>query len=220
MMRRLLSLVQEPGSEPCPSRRTLCGRGIALVLGACGAGGAVRSWAQRDGEPSDQRRSRSLPPRLAREYAVKANYLANFARFVDWPGEAFPKSDTPIVIGVYGTSQFVNFLGDRVQRRMVNGRSILLRHIRKVDDTRDCHILFFNGRAWPHAQRVVHHLKETPVLTVGETPGFTQQGGIVNFITGDEKICLEVNQDAAKRAGLAISPKMLAYCTLIREDEK
>ncbi len=193
-----------------------------MVLGVCGAGAARPSAAQRDGERPrrDGGRPGPLPARLAREYAVKANYLANFARFVDWPEEVFPRNDSPIVIGVYGTPQFVDFLGERVQRRMVNGRSILLRHIRKVDDTKDCHILFFNGRAWPHTRRVVDHLKEAPVLTVGETPGFTQQGGIVNFVTGDDKICLEVNQDAAKRAGLAISPKMLAYCTLIREDEK
>ena len=137
------------------------------------------------------------------EYRVKAAYLFNFTKFVDWPRDALPP-DAPLTICVAGTSPFGEVLDDTVQGELVAGRPLTTRVVREPSG---CHVLFVpaGGAAAP----LLHDARTRPILTVGESETFLRDGGIVKFVMQDGKVRFEINQDAASRAQLRISSRLL-----------
>jgi hypothetical protein len=143
--------------------------------------------------------ARSAPQGL--EYRVKAEHLVNFTKFVDWPdaGDASPLSICVAEVNPFGTA-----LSDLVSGEHVNGRLLQARVVRQ---TRGCHVLFI-------PKRVAHGLylravEKNGLLTVGETPAFLNDGGIINFVLDQGRIRFEIDQDAAVRANLVISSRLL-----------
>lgn len=142
------------------------------------------------------------------EYGVKAAFLFNFAKFVEWPADAFVAPDAGLVLCVAGAGAVDAAVQATVKGKLVNGRPI---EVRRVDDgeARSCHLLFIaDGR--DRAAQLVEGARAGAVLTVGETPGFTQLGGVINFTTEDSKVRFEINEDAARKARLKISSKLLS----------
>jgi len=136
------------------------------------------------------------------EYRVKAAYLFNFTRFVEWPDE--PSDTTPLRICVASENPFGTILEETIRGERVNGRPLQARVVRQP---RGCHVLFI-----PRGVAGDPYLRATrgrPVLTVGETPDFLRSGGIVNFVLEDGKIRFEIERDAAARANLTISSRLL-----------
>jgi hypothetical protein len=136
------------------------------------------------------------------EYQVKAAFLFNFLKFVEWPPAA---SDSPWVIGVLGRDPFGGVLEDTVRGKMVSGRRVEVRRYGRAADVKDCNILFI-GRA--DSERMT-----TPVqpgmLTVGESPGFLKSGGIINFYLDDNRVHFEIRPEVAHAAGLRLSSQLL-----------
>lgn len=194
-----------------------CVEGL-LALPAFAGDGRDKRDRERDGERPE---GPQLPHVVEREYAMKANYLTSLPRFVEWPAGMVPRPDSPIVIGVLAKPEFFGFLHRYVRDRRIDGRPLFLKPVRKPADARDCHILYVNSWISERSPRMLSLIvKDQPILTVGESPNFLQQGGILNFALGDRKITLEVNCEAAKRASLAISPKLLAICKRVAKDEE
>jgi hypothetical protein len=152
------------------------------------------------------------------EYQVKALFLFNFAKYVDWPAEAFASDSdtTPITIGIVGENKFGSDLKNLVAGKSIGGRNIVIRQITTEDDCSKCHILFISGSAKQHWKAILALVKNKPVLTVGETPEFLEEGGIINFIKIDARIRLKINLDAARQAQLQISSKLLSVADIVR----
>ncbi|HEY2380639.1 MAG TPA: YfiR family protein [Terriglobia bacterium] len=152
------------------------------------------------------------------EYLVKAGFIYNFAKLVEWPQNAFSNSAQPIVIGVLGNESFAATLERAVDGKKVENHPILVKRLRVPKDTKECgcHILFLASGESAHADEIIQLLNGTFVLTIGETPRFTRQGGIINLILDDGKVRFEVNVDAAKQANLNISSRLLSLAKIVQ----
>lgn len=149
------------------------------------------------------------------EYQVKAVFLFNFSQFVDWPAQAFTDARSPLIIGVLGEDPFGAALDEAVQGETVNGRPLEVRRYQKVEDIDQCHILFINlAPDYPLAD-LLKRLHDRNVLTVSDAREFAQAGGVIELVTVDHKIRLQINLDAAKLSNLTISSKLLRPARIV-----
>ena len=152
----------------------------------------------------------------ADEHSVKAAYLYNFAKFVEWPEEA-GNPGTPLVIAVFGKDDFGAVLKQTVHGETVNGRAISVRSVSRVEDLRSCQILFFGSSNQNRLAEVLRATEGASVLTVGETDEFIRLGGVIAFVAEGNKIRFEINLAAARRNRLTISAKLLRVAIGVRE---
>ena len=152
---------------------------------------------------------------LPTEYQVKALFLLNFMRFIDWPERAFPDDPAPIVVGLLGENPFGPFLGDAFKDQRVRGRSIVLRQLGPADAPAECHVLFISCSERERVRAVLLGLGHAPTLTVSELDSFCLQGGMIKLVTLDGTVHFEINPAAADAAGLHLSAKLLSLATAI-----
>jgi len=144
-----------------------------------------------------------------KEPEVEAAFLFNFAQFVEWPPEAFPSPQSPIVIGVLGDDPFGGVLDDLIKGEVVRNRPLVVERFRRVDDIKTCHILFISRSERRQYARILSALDGRPILTVGETEDFGASGGVIRFMTDQNHIRLRINVGIAKSTGLSISSNLL-----------
>ncbi|HKI72425.1 MAG TPA: YfiR family protein, partial [Verrucomicrobiae bacterium] len=149
-----------------------------------------------------------------REYELKAVWLYNLLKFVDWPPDVLPPQSEAFTIGILGESQFGEAL-DRLQEKTIKGKKILVKHLAGPSDGRDCQIIFICVSEKERLPQILETLKRTRVLTVGETAGFAEEGGIANLIAERNRVRLEINNSAASRSGLTISSQLLNVAKLV-----
>ncbi len=154
---------------------------------------------------------------VSSEYLIKAGFIYNFANLVQWPGNAFPQADSPIVIGIFGEDPFGTVLDRVLAGKKVNGRIFLVKRLKSVADLKECHIVFVSSSEMAHLAEAIHAVKGMPILTIGEIPGFARSGGIINLVLEDNKVHFEVNVEAAKEADLNISSRLLALARIVQE---
>ncbi len=164
--------------------------------------------------------SRAAPPSSrTEEYELKAAFVYKLAKFVEWP-EVAGGDDSTLVIGVVGEDPFGAALDDAVNGKTVNGRSLVVRRFSAVKRLAPCRILFVSRSVSDHFPEVLEGVRRTPTLTIGEGELFTREGGIVGFVTEDDKVRFDINVDAAERAGLKISSKLLALAHVVHDREE
>jgi hypothetical protein len=151
----------------------------------------------------------SLQAQVFREYDLKALFLYNFAQFVDWPAEAFPTAETPLVLGVIGLDRFGKSLDDLTRTEATQRRKLTIARYRRVAEIQNSHILFIDRSQASNLEQILEKVRGKPVLTVSDIDGFARRGGMIQFITEEKKIRLRVNVPATKRAGLTVSSKLL-----------
>jgi hypothetical protein len=146
------------------------------------------------------------------EYRLKAAFLWNFAKFIEWPPTAFTNETAPFIIGVLGKSHFGQDLEKTVNGKQINTHPILIRTFDSVADARQCHLLFVSASESGRIGEIFKTLGDAPVLTVGdsETGAFTEAGGMIKFVFEGNKIRFQINDNAAKTATLKISSKLLS----------
>jgi hypothetical protein len=149
------------------------------------------------------------------ESEIKAGFLFNFTKFVEWPPEAFADPGVPIVLGVLGNNPVTELLIETAAGKTVNGRAVIVQQFKEGQDPRTCHILFVSSSQEKRVPKILERLKGSPILTVSETSGFARSGGMINFIVEGNKVRLEINLDATARARLKISAKVIAVGRLV-----
>jgi hypothetical protein len=142
------------------------------------------------------------------EYQVKAAYLYNFAKFVEWPSAAFSTPDAPLVIGVYGEDPFGPALDALVRDKTVKGRRCVIRRSVRMRDLRSSHVVFVGASQEPAAQ-ALKELEGTSVLVVGEHADLLENGGMVLFSVDDGRVVFTIHVGAAAKAHLTISSQLL-----------
>jgi hypothetical protein len=149
------------------------------------------------------------------EYLIKAGYIYNFAKLVEWPAAAARKGQ-PIVIGVLGNDGFASVLDRTVNGKKVEDRPLIVKRL-KVKDVKDCgcQMLFVAAAESAHADDVIQSQGATAVLTIAEAPDFATRGGIIALVLQDSKVRFIVNVHAAAQAGLNISSRLLALATVV-----
>jgi hypothetical protein len=145
----------------------------------------------------------------ATEYEVKAAFLYNFAKFVEWPPEALAAPSAPMVIGVLGTDPFGHTLDRIVADKQIGGHPLVIKRLKDASEAEGCQIVFVGTADRAALKRLVQSNARHAVLTVGEIEGFTQEGGIIQFVIQENKVRFQINAAAADKAGLKISAQLL-----------
>lgn len=150
------------------------------------------------------------------EYRVKAAFLLNFAKFVDWPAEAFHDPSTPIAICIAGRNPFGGALRSAVDGKSVAGRAFVVREGVEAGDSANCHILFVPGTDKARIRSVLSQSSSLPALSVGESDGFATDGGVVNFRLENATVRIEINAESARRKNLRISAKLMSLAKVVK----
>jgi YfiR/HmsC-like len=150
------------------------------------------------------------------EYQVKALFLVNFIKYVDWPSEALASSNATITIGLCGESKLREALSAAVSGKGSGGRMIVIRQIEATNDFSSCQILFIGDSASSRMREILDKARSLPILTVGEDNAFAQNGGIINFVLKNGNVRLEVDLAAARQAGLTIHSRLLAVADVVK----
>jgi hypothetical protein len=150
------------------------------------------------------------------EYQLKAVFLFNFAKFVEWPPQAFADAHDPFTICVLGDNPFGSSLDDAVRGKTVANRPIAIHLISSPQQARSCQILFVSASERKRMRGILDTLRICCVLTVGDTDDFTTNGGIVQFKVNEARVRIEIDAEAAGRANLRISSKLLSLADPVR----
>jgi len=154
------------------------------------------------------------------EYQVKAFFLYNFARYVEWPVQSFKSPGEPIAICILGANPFGTALDQAIAGRDVGGRSFVVRQITGEDTPGGCRILFVNASERRRFRTLGPSLAGAGVLTVSDSQGFTAEGGVINFKLQDGKVRFEINLQAAEREHLHISSKLLSLAEIAGKERR
>jgi hypothetical protein len=141
------------------------------------------------------------------EYQVKAAFLLNFTKFIEWPPETFSDAGSPFVICVLGKDPFGHVLDQLAEGEKVAGRPLEIRRVSASPLPKACQIIFIGGAEKDHP--AVPMGLGPGVLTVGEGESFAHAGGIISFVIDNRRVRFDINQSAAERALLKLSSKLL-----------
>ena len=141
------------------------------------------------------------------EYQVKAAFLLNFTKFVQWPASAFADENSPVAICILGEDPFGNTLDEMVRGEALNGRQLVVQRIRRQVEPKACQVLFVS-KSEKDVARTLADLG-TGVLTVGEGEKFLRDGGIIAFVIQDRRVRFDIDQAAAVKARITLSSRLM-----------
>jgi hypothetical protein len=150
------------------------------------------------------------------EYPIKLAFLYNFTKFVEWPADSYRDANAPLAICIVGHDPFSPDLETELRTRKVGDHPVDVRPLRAADSVNACHVVFVPVTEKDHADKIMKGLQGSNTLTVGESEGFAALGGIINLVVEGNKLRFEVNPDAADRAGLKISAKLLSMAKIVK----
>jgi len=154
------------------------------------------------------------------EYKVKAAFLFNFAKFVQWPPTAFQNATEPISICVLGENPFGRSLDETVAGRAVEGRSLTIRYISSVTQVAGCHILFVSSIENKLPFPMIEDIAMPGILTIGDSAVSGADSVVINFILEGGKVRFEINVEAAERQKIRISSRLLSLAHIVETNRK
>jgi hypothetical protein len=153
------------------------------------------------------------------EYQVKAAYLYNFGKFVNWP-KAANGDPGNFVICVFGQDPFGSLLDSTVAGESVSGKPVDVERIAKRQDADRCRIIFISASEQARVRDILTDFAQLNALTVSDMPSFTSRGGMIQFVVRDDRVRFEVNLTAADRAGISLSSELLKVAAAVRKDQE
>ena len=149
------------------------------------------------------------------EYRVKAAYLYNFARFVEWPRRG-ASAGRPFVIGILGENPFGSTLHETVRRKKATGRSLEVREVADLEKAARCDLLFVSVSERREYARILDGLDGAAIFTVSEADSFLDAGGMLSFVIERDRVRFDVNLDAVRKSGLDVSSQLLKVARQVR----
>lgn len=148
--------------------------------------------------------------RQATESEVKAAYLYNFTKFIEWPAQAFGAKDAPAVLGVVGENPFGDTLSATLRNERVKDRPVEIRYLQPGDDLSRCHVVFISRAEANRTRELLASIKGRPVLTVSDQEDFVERGGMIALVRVGENIRFDIGLPALEEARLKASSKLLS----------
>lgn len=152
------------------------------------------------------------------DYEVKAAYLYNFGRFVEWPVKITAANTGPFTICILGEDPFGQALDAALAGETIGNQRVAARRISNPQMSTDCQILFISSSEANRLNKIVEALDKSAVLTVSDIPQFSQHRGMIQFVSEGNRIRFEVNLTATQRAGLTLSSELLKVATAVRKN--
>lgn len=149
------------------------------------------------------------------EYELKAAFLLNFTRFIDWPDSEASSSQDPFVIGLFREDPFRDELSDLVEGETFGHRPIVVRVVEKAADAQTCDLVFIPVSADGTLKEILVATRGLPILTVGDSEEMASDGCMIAFGRRDKRIQLVVNRREVDAASLKFSSKLLRLCRLV-----
>lgn len=150
------------------------------------------------------------------EYDVKAAYLFNFSRFVEWPPKTADTASESFAICVLGRDPFGPALNTTIARENIGGKSVVTKQILSPQDAAHCQVLFISSSEDRKLKEILEILGTASILTVSDLPRFTERGGMVQFVLAENRVRFEVNSAITERAGLTLSSELLKVAVNVR----
>jgi YfiR/HmsC-like len=154
------------------------------------------------------------------EFQVKAAYLYNFARFVEWPDRNSVDKSSPFEICILGIDPFGGALDAAVAGESIDGKKVVPKRISRPQDVNSCRILFISSSEEERLKGILSALDKARVLTVSDIPHFSELGGMIGFVLEGNRIRFDVNLSSAREAGLVLSSELLKVATNIRNSSQ
>jgi hypothetical protein len=151
------------------------------------------------------------------EYEVKAVFIYNFAKYIQWPASTTADAKRRFVIVVVGKDPFGPVLDEVMRGHSVQGRPVAVRRLERLEDVGNCDILFVASSERVRLQQILEVSRTAPVLTVGDMDQFAQRGGMINLTTEENRIRFEINVKAIERVGLKASSQLLRLARIVTE---
>jgi hypothetical protein len=152
----------------------------------------------------------------ALEYRVKAAFLYNFAKFVDWPRAVFPSDESPVVFCLVGPDPFGNSLDGTVGGRQAGGRDIVVKREVNPEQLSECHLVFAASDQANAVARILQRGVRSGLLTVGEGADFIESGGVISLVVDEGKVRFDVSTEAAEAADLKVSSQLLKLARTVK----
>jgi hypothetical protein len=189
-------------------RAGLCGRLAMTLLLLAGIGTSLAGETE------------SLSEAETVEYQLKAGFLFNFAKFVQWPVTNSAGTNTvqtnEFRIGVVDASDAYLVVSNAIDGKRANHRNFVVERVKTPAAAAGCDMLFVTRKPTTEAKEILAHVSAKPVLTVGETPGFAADGGCINLVRHAQKVRFEVNLEAATKAGLKVSAQLSTMAIVVK----
>ncbi len=156
-----------------------------------------------------------------KEYDVKAYFLREFTHFIKWTADSLAdKPDKSFIIGIYGNDPFEGRLSQIYSDTDIQGKKVELRRIYELFEITDCDLLFISRTSKNELPDILAVTANRPILTVGDTPGFAEQGVLINFYMDSNKTRFEINYNAIQMTGLSFDYKLLNLARIIRMENR
>lgn len=159
----------------------------------------------------------ALAPR-APEYEVKAAFIYNFARYVEWPSSAFAGPSDPIRLCIFGDDPFGEIVDRTLRGKTVAQHPFVVLRIEEIEETRGCHIVFVSRTESERLDAVLAVVHDRPVMTIVDVEGAVQRGAILNFALRDGRVRFAVNTGSAQRSGLSLSSQLVKLAIAVAKD--
>lgn len=161
-------------------------------------------------------RAQSPGSQESSEYLIKAGYVYNFAKLVEWPASSL-RNGRPMVIGIIGNDAFATVVTRVVEGKRIDDRPLRVKRVTAKDFTEcGCQILFVASDATVNFDDVIRFQRAASVLTIAETPDFTRRGGVIALTVEDSKVRFSINKDAASQASLVMSSRLLTLASVVQ----
>jgi hypothetical protein len=171
-----------------------------LLCIACFPGARRIALAEENAQPLEQQ--------------VKAAYLFKFGGYVEWPANAFADAAAPLIIGIVADDALVREVTRAVGNRTINGRTVVVQSLRGTEAVAKVHILFVGRAQLAKSTDLVASTHAALVVTDADRG--LDQGGVINFVTAENRVRFEVSLDAAKRSGLKIGAPLLSVAMRVQ----
>lgn len=159
----------------------------------------VAAWASPGGTQED----------VPLEYRVKATFLYNFTKLVEWPAESFPEGNPELVIAIVGEDPFGATLDRIATNEGSRGRKLTIKRLKWNENLGKCHVLFISRSEKKHLQAILSKVDGAGILTVSEMEGFASSGGMIEFLFDEDRIRFDINREAATHGKLKINSRLL-----------
>lgn len=153
----------------------------------------------------------------ASEYQVKAAFLFNFGKFVQWPQSSFTNPQAPFWVCVLGEDPFGSALDDTLRGKAIDAHPVSVTRIKDAVSARGCQIVFVSASEKARLPAILGSLRAWNALVVGESEGFAASGGGIQFLLEENRVRFAINPDAIRRAGLQVSSRLLALAKIVHD---